>query len=349
MDTPLRFGLIGCGTAGMFHARSIEALDGLQLVGVYDFSPESARRFAAAYGAQPFETLDALLACRQIDAVCICTPSGLHAAQALAAIQSGKHVLIEKPLATTVEDAEMIVRAAEQAGLVVDVVAQLRLAESVCRIRRAIADGELGQLTLCTLDMAYFRSEEYYTSSPWRGTWKMDGGGALMNQGIHGMDLLLYLLGPVKSVSGLARTLARPIETEDTAAAVLEFESGVLCCVSAATSVYPGSARCLKLHGTKGSITLTEDTITEWNTTIRQEDSAVNEYATFSRPETVPVSAHIGVLRDFAQAIRESSSPVSTAADGFNAVSLIKTVYEASKTGIPQIPAYIVPHHELYQ
>lgn len=340
MEAPLRFGLIGCGTAGVFHARSIEALDGLRLVGVYDFSPESARRFAEAYGVRSFDTLEALLTCDEINAVCICTPSGLHAAQALAAIEKGKHVLIEKPLATTVEDAERIVRAAGQAGVVVDVVAQLRLADSVCRIRKALADGELGQLTLCTLDMSYYRSEEYYTASPWRGTWKMDGGGALMNQGIHGMDLLLYLLGPVKSVSGLAKTMARPIETEDTAAAVLEFENGVLCCVSAATSVYPGAPRCLKLHGTKGSITLTEDTITEWNTTTRQEICAVNDYNTFSRPETVPVNAHIGVLRDFVQAIRQKTAPISTAADGFNAVALIKTVYKASATGISQIPAY---------
>ena len=346
MNTNLRFGLIGCGTAGVFHARSIEALDGLQLYGVYDFSPESSRRFAEQYGARAFDTLEALLACSEIDAVCICTPSGLHAAQALAAIEKGKHVLIEKPLATTVEDARRIVYAAEQAGVVVDVVAQLRLADSVCRIRKAIADGELGKLTLCTLDMAYYRSEEYYTASAWRGTWKMDGGGALMNQGIHGMDLLLYLLGPVKSVSGLAKTLARPIETEDTAAAVLEFENGVLCCVSAATSVYPGSPRCLRLHGTKGSITLTEDTITEWVMEGRpQEVCGVNGYSTFSSPETVPVNAHIRVVQDFALAIRQNTAPVSTAADGFNAVSLIKTVYQASQTGIPQIPAYIATNH----
>ena len=133
--------------------------------------------------------------------------------------------------------------------------------------------------------------------------------------------------------------------TEDTAAAVLEFENGVLCCVSAATSVYPGAPRCLKLHGTAGSITLTEDTITEWVTTTRQEVCDTNEYSTFSRPETVPVSAHIGVLRDFAQAIRQNTAPISTAADGFNAVSLIKAVYKASQTGVPQAPAYIAVNH----
>lgn len=344
MNTKLRFGIIGCGTAGVFHAKAIHALNGALLTAVYDFSAANARKFAAEYGAQVFENMDDLLACPQVDAVCICTPSGLHAAQALAAIAHKKHVLIEKPLATTLEDARQVTEAAKDAGVVVDVVAQLRLSEAVRRIREALALGKLGTLTLCQLDMVYYRSEDYYTSSPWRGTWEMDGGGAMMNQGIHGMDLLLYLLGPVKRIFGSAKTMARPIETEDTAAAMLEFENGTVCTVAATTSVYPGSPRCLRICGTKGTVTLTEDLLTGWAVEGEaREESGQLDYQSFSRPDTVPVSAHLGVLRDFVQAVQTGGSPVSSAADGFNAVALIKSVYASSKTGMPQVPDYITP------
>ena len=344
MNTTLRFGIIGCGTAGHFHAKAIHALDSALLTAVYDFSAANARKFAAEYGAQVFENMEDLLGCPQVDAVCICTPSGLHAAQALAAVAHMKHVLIEKPLATTLEDARLVTEAAKEAGVVVDVVAQLRLSDAVRRIREALAFGKLGTLTLCQLDMVYYRSEDYYASSPWRGTWKMDGGGAMMNQGIHGMDLLLYLLGPVKRVFGNVKTMARPIETEDTAAAILEFENGVVCTVAATTSVYPGSPRCLRICGTKGTVTLTEDILTGWSVEGEaREEGGQLDYQSFSRPDTVPVSAHLRVLQDFAQAVHTGRSPVSTAVDGFNAVALIKSVYASSKTGTPQVPDYITP------
>ena len=160
----------------------------------------------------------------------------------------------------------------------------------------------------------------------------MDGGGAMMNQGIHGMDLLLYLFGQAESVFGYKDTLIRKIEAEDTAAAVIKFKSGALCTVSATTSVYPGSPRRLRICGTKGTVVLTEDSISEWSVMGEEHDNYVKEsgYTSFSKPEAIPDSAHIGVMSDFLDAIKEGKEPVSTARDGFNAVSLIKSIYKAS-------------------
>ena len=343
-DGKLGFGLMGCGVAAGFHANAIMSFDDMTLVGVCDAHRESGETFAQKYGCTAFDSPEALLACEDIDAVCICTPSGLHAEQALAALRAGKHVLCEKPLAVTAHDAALVAKAAEGAGLTVDTVAQLRLTEGVRQLKEALAKGRLGKVTLVQLDMVYHRSDEYYASAPWRGTRAMDGGGALMNQGIHGMDLLLYLLGPVKRVQAAAATLVRPIETEDTAAAVLEFAHGALCTVAAATSVSPGAPRRLRVCGSEGCVTLTEDAITEWAVAGRKAPIPTGSgYASCDRPEAVPAEAHAGVLRDFADAVRAGRKPVSTAADGHNAVALIESIYRAAASGREQTPAYMEP------
>ena len=339
----LGFALIGCGVAAGFHARAIAGSPDLTLRGVFDTYQPGAQRFSQAQNTTCYASLEELLADPLVDAVCICTPSGLHAPQAIAALDAGKHVLIEKPLAITEEDGLRVVQAAERQQRIVDVVAQLRCYSAVQQLRDAITQGRLGTITLVQLDMVYYRSEEYYQSSPWRGTWAMDGGGALMNQGIHGIDLLLYLLGPVKQVFSHTRTMARPIETEDTAVSALEFENGAICTVAATTSVYPGSPRRLRVCGTKGTVVLTEDSITEWS--VEGEDPADylsnSDYTTFNKPEAVPEEAHVAVIRDFANAIRTGGTPISGVQDGYNAVALIQAMYQSSKTGQSLRPSWI--------
>lgn len=339
----LGFALIGCGVAAGFHARAIAGFQDLALRGVFDTYQPGAQKFSQAQNTTCYETLDSLLADPQVDAVCICTPSGLHAAQAVAALEAGKHVLIEKPLAITVEEGMRVVKAAEKSGRTVDVVAQLRCCPAVQQIREAISGGKLGTITLVQLDMVYYRSEEYYNASPWRGTWAIDGGGALMNQGIHGIDLLLYLMGPVSRVFAHAKTMARNIQTEDTATATLEFENGAICTIAATTSVYPGSPRRLRICGTKGTVVLTEDSITEWSVEGDNPEDylSASEYDSFNKPEAVPESAHAAVIRDFADAILDGRQPVSSARDGYNAVALIAAMYQSSKTGQSQQPAWM--------
>lgn len=339
----VKFGIIGCGVAANFHVRAINNFEDAELYGVYDKNEVNAKRIAQEQGVKVFSSIEEMLQDENIDAVTICTPSGLHAQQALMAIKAKKHVLIEKPLATTEEDALKVVKEAEKCGVTVDVVAQLRLSKSVRRIKRALNEGRLGKLTLVELQMVYFRSDEYYRVAPWRGTFEMDGGGAMMNQGIHGMDLLLYLFGPAEKTFGFAETMARDIETEDTAAAVIKFKSGAICTVTATTSVYPGSPRILRICGTKGTVVLTEDSITEWSVEGESMDRYLSEsaYTSFNKPEAIPESAHNTVVRDFLDSVKEGKKPVSEAADGFNAVSLIKSIYKASQTGQSVKPVFI--------
>ncbi|MBE6731837.1 MAG: Gfo/Idh/MocA family oxidoreductase [Ruminococcaceae bacterium] len=339
----LRFGIVGCGVAANFHVKALGNFEDTELYGVYDAYKAGAESFAQKYGVKVYESFEEMLSDENIDAVTICTPSGLHAEQAIKAIRANKHVLIEKPLATEIEDAEKVYEEAKKYNKIVDVVAQLRLSKSVRRIKKALTEERLGKITLVELQMVYYRSDEYYNSAPWRGTFKMDGGGAMMNQGIHGMDLLLYLFGPAENTFGFAETAVRKIETEDTAAAVIKFKSGALCTVSATTSVYPGSPRRLRICGTKGTIVLTEDSISEWSVMGEDPDKYVREshYTSFDKPEAIPESAHNGVVRDFADAILKNREPVSTAKDGYNAVSLIKSIYKASKEKNIQIPEFI--------
>ena len=339
----LGFALIGCGVAAGFHARAIEGFDDISLQGVYDHYRVGAEKFSENYNTKCYENLEELLTDPSVDAICICTPSGLHAGQAVAALEAGKHVLIEKPLAITAEEGLRVVKAAEKSGRTVDVVAQLRCCPAVQQIREAISRKKLGTITLVQLDMVYYRSEDYYNASPWRGTWAMDGGGALMNQGIHGIDLLLHLMGPVSRVFAYTKTMARNIQTEDTATATLEFENGAICTIAATTSVYPGSPRRLRICGTRGTVVLTEDSITEWS--VEGDDPAdylsASEYDSFNKPEAVPESAHSSVIRDFADAILEGRQPVSNARDGYNAVALIEAMYQSSKTGQSRQPAWM--------
>ena len=226
MDLKVHFAVAGCGVISRFHLDAIRSIEDAALCGVYDPVEASARAAAQAYGTRAYPDYDALLADPQVDAVCICTPSHLHAPLALQAVAAGKHVLIEKPVALTLEDCDAVAAAARAAGVQVGVVSQLRYGPAVARVKRALESGALGRITRCDLYMKYFRPQSYYDSGTWRGTQAMDGGGALMNQGIHGVDLVRYLMGPADSIYALSGTLVRDIEVEDTLTAVVAWHCG---------------------------------------------------------------------------------------------------------------------------
>ncbi|MBQ6163740.1 MAG: Gfo/Idh/MocA family oxidoreductase [Clostridia bacterium] len=340
----LRFGILGCGLAARFHAAAIRSIPGAETVGVFDGDAERARAFCEEFGGSVYESAEAFFASPEIDAVCVCTPSGYHAENAIAALRGGKHVLIEKPVATDLASAKAILDEARGSGRTVGVVAQLRPCGAVQRIRKALEEEQLGRIVSVQLEMLYHRSEEYYKCSAWHGTRAVDGGGALINQGIHGIDLLLYLLGRVKNVTALTRTLYHHIETEDTAAALLEYENGAIGTIGAATSIYPGSPRRLKICGTKGTITLTEDHITKYY--IEGKGSLIGEkeqsdYLSHNDPGAIPADAHIGVIRDFCAAVREGRSPISDLTDGYNALALIRAIYDSAERGERVEPEYI--------
>ena len=194
------FGIIGCGVISNWHAQAIMASDGGYLAGAVDNKPENRDAFCLKYGVRSFQTVEEMLESPDVDIVCICTPSGFHARNALAAIKAGKHVLIEKPMALNTDDCDAIIEAASEANVKAGVVSQFRFARTSRTMKSVIAEGRLGRVVTADLFMKYYRSQDYYDASKWRGTWELDGGGALMNQGIHGVDTILNIMGDRKSV-----------------------------------------------------------------------------------------------------------------------------------------------------
>jgi len=334
--TQIGFAIIGCGMIADWHAQALQALPDARLIGAADARAAAAQAFAARYQIKAYESTEALLADDSVTAVCICTPSGLHAPLVIQAAGAGKHIVVEKPMAITREQNEAILAAVEKNHVKLAVISQLRFSPAFVKIRQAMDQKLLGTLVSGDLSMKYYRSQAYYDQSSWRGTWAMDGGGALMNQGIHGIDLLLSLMGPVHSVHGLTRTRVRSIEVEDTAAALIEFESGALGCIQGATSIYPGSPRRLEIAGDKGTITLEEDSITQWAIEGQAvpDDVVVGKPAVSSaaNPGAISLDGHRLQLNDMVQAIRNDRRPMIDAVDGKRLVDLILAIYESAKT-----------------
>lgn len=334
MDS-FRFGIFGCGLISAFHAGAIAQIEGAEVYGAFDLNQGMCKAFCEKHGAKAFENKEEFVCSDEIDAVCICLPSGLHYDAAMECIRHKKHVVIEKPIALTSEQAADIISAAEENGVFVSVISQLRYTEAVKKVKRIVESGKLGQITIGNAIMKYWRSPEYYANSTWRGTWKMDGGGALMNQGIHGVDLLQYMMGPVVSVSAYAKTLVHTIETEDTLTAVLEYENGAIGTIQATTSVAPGYGRRIEICGSKGSIVLCEDTIEVCD--VEGEDkpdlNQQPEKASASRPDGIDSTLHGLQITDFIQSVRAGQKPWIDAAEGKKAVDIICAIYESARTG----------------
>ena len=339
MDRKIRFGIIGCGIIANWHANAIMAIEDAELVGVTDNNPEGSHAFSQRYGVQVFESLENILSCKEIDAVCICTPSGLHAPQAILSAKAGKHIIVEKPMALGLPSADEVIAACEANNVKMEVISQLRYTKAVRKLKEAVDSGLLGRIVAGDIYMKFYRSQEYYDKGSWRGTWEMDGGGALMNQGIHGVDLLRYIMGPVKTITAHTRTLIRKIEVEDTAAAVLEFASGALGIIQATTSIYPGYPRRLEINGDKGSIVLEEDSIARWDVEGEAVPEDVIIQSTTSKASSNPVSfgneGHILQIRDMVEAIKNDRKPLVDQYEGRKPIEIIMAVYESSRAGMP--------------
>ena len=324
------FGIIGCGIISKLHADAIMNIEEATLVGVYDNNPEKAKELANEYNCKIFESLEEMLKSNEIDIVNICLPSGLHAPFAIKAANAKKHFIVEKPMAITNGQLNDIIESCEENNVKGGVICQLRFSENIQKVKKAIENGELGEILVADIYMKYYRSPEYYASAGWRGTWEMDGGGALMNQGIHGIDLLLYLAGPVKSVYGLCKTLARDIEVEDTASLVVEYENGAIGTIQGTTSVTPGYPRRLEISGTKGSIILTEEKIIRWDVdgtkTDLSSDISTAEFKEFTHYE------HSLQIKDFIDALNNNRRPLIDVYEGKKAVEIILAAYESTKT-----------------
>lgn len=328
------FAIVGCGMISKFHANAIEALEDAYLAGVYDPVPASMERASKLYGVPGFESMAALLACEDVDAVCVCTPNGLHAPIAMQILNAGKHVVIEKPMALTLADADAIIAAAKKRNLCVCVISQLRFSPAVQAVKKAVEDGMFGKIVSASLSMKYWRDEAYFASSGWRGTWKMDGGGALMNQGIHGVDLLQYLVGSVKNLTALCKTQTRPVEVEDSAVAILEFANGAVGTLDAFTTCCPGYPRRLEICGDQGSIVLQEEDILRWDLPGKKPDLTSHGSAAASDPSAISNAGHIRQLGNMVKAIRGEEALLVDAVEGRKPVEIILSIYESSDKGV---------------
>ena len=329
----IRFALYGCGVISGTHARALVDVEGAELIACADLNPASAETFAEKHQIQALPDWNALLQNPDIDAVCICTPSGTHAPLAIEALNAGKHVVLEKPMGLTVAQCDDIIAAAEKSNKHITVISQLRTEPDIIRAKELIESGALGKIIMAQLHMCYYRPESYFMGS-WRGTKAMDGGGALMNQGIHGVDLLLYLAGDVKSVYAVSKTLVRDIEVEDTLSAVLEFQSGATGVIQATTSVYPGYPRRLDLNGDKGSITLEEGSVVKWDIQNNTKQDIVLQPTMFSSaatPTAISVDNHRKQFADVIRALKTGTKPLIDIYEGRRPVDLILAIYKSAE------------------
>lgn len=331
-DKKIRFGILGCGNIGDVHIKAINDLEDGELVAICDVNPERVKKIADTYGIKAYTSYDDMLSDDEIDAVSICTPSGMHKSQAIKGLLSDKHVIVEKPMALTVADAEEICDTAKKSNKLFSVIFQMRYSEDIQYVKKIIDNGELGNLVLCNLSMKYWRDKSYFEASPWRGTFAMDGGGALMNQGIHGIDIMHYLLGVPRIISAKVKTLVHKIEVEDTAVAAVEYPSGALGTIVAATSIIPGFGRRIEIHGTRGYAIISDLYIEKLyidGKFIIDKNVEVSA-GSASDPTKMKHAAHLKQFKNFVAAINGKETLISTAEDGLAAVSTIQKIYELS-------------------
>jgi predicted dehydrogenase len=350
----MRFAIIGAGTIGRTHAACISGLaPDAFLALVADEVPGRARDLAAAYGAEAVTSAAAVFSRDDIDAVAICTPSGRHAELAVAALDAGKHVIVEKPVDVTLRAARLVADAEARSAAVVTVVSQHRFDPSSQVVHRAIQAGRLGRLTSAVASVAWWRSQEYYDSGDWRGSWALDGGGALMNQGIHTVDLLVWMLGePVEVSARTARMAHERIETEDIAVAVVRFASGALGVLHATTAAYPGLTARIQVHGDRGSAVIDGDLLTYFHAATGDAGSSgdgagaaggLNQAADLLPGQVLAPAAgsdpgalsgaHLFQYRDFVEAIEQGRPPAVTVDDAIRSLSVVTAVYESARTG----------------
>jgi len=332
----LRFALIGAGNIARTHADALRASDRSRLVAVA--GGPGAEQMAADEGVRYHPDPTALCGDSEVDAVILCTPSGIRRDYTLAAAACGKHVLVEKPIEVDLGRAREMVTACERAGVTLGVVFQSRFKPHVEAAQAAVARGALGDLVLASMAVKWHRPPEYYASADWRGTWAFDGGGPLINQAIHNVDMLLWIMGDVRRVrAATANRLHRDIEVEDTVAAQLEFASGALGVLEATTAAYPGSPRRLELHGTAGTITLLDDEVAEWDLQDGTPAPANEVAAAVAAARATHVMAdfrwHQRQIEDFVDAVTQGGRPRVDGREGLRSLALVRAVYEAARTG----------------
>jgi UDP-N-acetyl-2-amino-2-deoxyglucuronate dehydrogenase len=337
-----KFGIIGCGMIAEFHARAIAEIPETTLVAAFSRSEANGAKIAGMSTGEcvVYDDLDAMLAHPGLDVVCICTPSGAHLEPALKAAQAGKHLVVEKPLEITVARCDAIIEACDSANVRLCSIFPSRFSPANRTVKQAIDSGRFGRITLGDTHVKWWRTQEYYDSGKWRGTWDLDGGGALMNQAIHNVDLLQWLMGEVESVQAMTGLLVHErIEVEDTAVAAVRFKNGALGVIEAATSAFPGLLKRTEIHGENGSARVEQDDVTLW--TFRDQQPGDSEILApkgagpggSADPRAISHAGHRDQLIDFLRAIDTQTPALVDGREGRKAVEIIRAIYKSSRTG----------------
>ncbi len=348
----LGVGIIGCGMIARFHAAALAEIPQTKLVALQSRSPASADKVKQAVGsdARCYSSMEEMLHHPGLDLVIICTPSGNHLEPTRLAAAAGKHVIVEKPLEITLERCDQLIDACDKAGVKLCTIFPSRFADANLAVKKAVEEGRFGRLTLGETTVKWWRSQEYYDEGGWKGTQALDGGGALMNQAIHNVDLLQWLMGPVARISAFTALLSHErIDVEDTAVACLQFRSGALGVIQATTSVWPGLPKTIGIHGNQGSAVVEQEDLLRWEFAREHESDAairqrfaqkVGASGGSSNPAAISHEYHRRQLADFVEAIETGRPPVVDGKEGRKAVEIILGIYESARTGrVAELPA----------
>ena len=355
MSTPLRIAIIGPGKVAHLHAQAVLQTPDTELVAVYGRTYQKAEDFAKQYGIQAYSDVHQMVVQERVDLCLVCTTHPAHREPTVAALTAGSHVLVEKPLASSLDDCDAMIDAAKQNNRQLGVISQRRFYEPSMRIRHAIDSGKIGNPVLGTIQMLGWRSEAYYQSDAWRGTWAEEGGGVLVNQSPHQLDLLLWYMGEVDEVYGVWRNLNHPyIEVDDTALAIVKFKNGGLGNIIVSNSQKPGIFGKVHVHGQNGASvgvqtdggalfiagmsTITDPPVNDlW--TVPGEETLLAQFIAEDTAffNTIDATVYYFGLQiaEFRDAIREERAPVVTGEDGRKVVALFQAIYESTRTGLP--------------
>jgi predicted dehydrogenase len=344
LHDPVRFAIIGSGVIGPAHTAAIASLQEATLVSVADPVPGRAAALAEPHGARAYSSVESMLDREDLDVVNVCTPSGMHAEHACQAMRHKRHVMIEKPMGITAESIDAMLRVQQEVGVSLAAIYQKRFEPGIRRVHDMVAEDAFGRLVLGTAHVPQWRSQAYYDSGAWRGTRELDGGGVLMNQAIHMIDLLLWFMGPVRTVFAHSDTLLRRMEAEDVASAVVRFESGAEGTIAATTCAFPGLPTRVGVYGETGSAVLQDDQLVELITAAECPDPPPTGLSPENRrrlqsERAAPaisepsVDAHALQIRDMIGALREGRPPLVDGVEGRRAVDLILSIYESARTG----------------
>jgi predicted dehydrogenase len=337
--------IVGCGMIARFHAKALAEVADARLVALVSRDAGKAKRLAdeLQLSCDIDTDLRRILTRRDVDIVTVCTPSGAHREPAVAAADAGKHVVVEKPLEITLERCDAIIDACRRNGVQLCTIFPSRFADANVALKKAVEAGKFGRVTLGETTCKWWRPQAYYDEGGWKGTKALDGGGALMNQAIHNVDLLLWMMGRATQVSGFTGMLAHErIEVEDTAVACLRVESGALGVIQATTSVQPGYPKTIAVHGDRGSVVIEQEDVVRWDFTPETDEDRVvrQRFAQkvgasggASNPAAISHVCHARQLADFVQAIKTGSKPLVDGREGRRAVEVILGIYQAAETG----------------